>query len=226
MYQYKYPHPSVTTDCVIFGFDGSKIKILLIQRGINPYKDQWALPGGFVHIDETAEEGARRELREETGVEQTEMYQFHTFSAVDRDPRERVITIAYYALVKMSEVRGGDDAKNAQWFALNELPTLAFDHQEIVERAIDELRRSIHFRPIGFDLMPEVFTMSQIQHLYEEILQHTFDRRNFAKKILRLGILVEAETRPENTPTRIPNKYRFDKDAYQALKQSSFMLEF
>ena len=226
MYQYKYPHPAVTTDCVIFGFDGSKIKILLIQRGINPYKDQWALPGGFVHIDETAEEGARRELREETGVEQAEMYQFHTFSAVDRDPRERVITIAYYALVKMSEVRGGDDAKNAQWFALDELPTLAFDHQEIVERAIDELRRSIHFRPIGFDLMPEVFTMSQIQHLYEEILQHTFDRRNFAKKMMHLELLIDLEETIWPTPKREAKLYKFNAEKYEELKRKGFRLEF
>ena len=127
-YRYKYPHPAVTTDCVIFGFDGVRINVLLIQRGVEPYKDAWAFPGGFLKMDETAEEGARRELEEETGLKNVDVEQFYTFSTVDRDPRERVITIAHYALVRMADVRGGDDAANARWFPYNEIPRLAFDH--------------------------------------------------------------------------------------------------
>ncbi|MGN1264366.1 MAG: NUDIX domain-containing protein, partial [Muribaculaceae bacterium] len=115
-YHYKYPHPSVTTDCVIFGFDGSNLKVLLVQRGIEPYKGRWAFPGGFLRMDESAEEGALRELREETGLQGAYIKQFHTFSDPKRDPRERVITIAYYALVKLQDVIGGDDAAQARWF--------------------------------------------------------------------------------------------------------------
>ncbi|MBQ4028111.1 MAG: NUDIX hydrolase, partial [Prevotella sp.] len=121
-YHYKYPHPNVTTDCVIFGYDGNRLKVLLIERGIEPYKGCWAFPGGFLNMDEPAETGAKRELFEETGLTTASVRQFHAFSAPDRDPRERVITIAFYALVRISEVKGGDDAAKAEWFALDEIP--------------------------------------------------------------------------------------------------------
>jgi 8-oxo-dGTP diphosphatase len=136
MYSYKYPHPAVTADCVIFGFDGVSIKVLLIQRGIEPYKGQWAFPGGFLKMNETVEECAKRELEEETGLKSASVEQFYTFSAVNRDPRERVITVAHYALVRLSEVKGGDDAASAKWFAMNEIPSLAFDHDHILRLAV------------------------------------------------------------------------------------------
>ena len=158
-YCYKYPHPSVTTDCVIFGFDGSKLKVLLIERGIEPYKGRWAFPGGFLKMEESAEEGALRELQEETGLTGAYIEQFHTFTDPKRDPRERVITIAYFALVRIQDVKGGDDAAKAQWFALDEIPQLAFDHDMILRMAQSRLRERIHFQPIGFELMPEKFTM-------------------------------------------------------------------
>ena len=148
-YHYKYPHPAVTADCVIFGFDGLNINVLLIQRGIEPFKDKWALPGGFVKIDESADEGARRELQEETGLTDAKIEQFYTFTDVNRDPRERVITIAYYALVRLSEVKGGDDASSARWFSYNEIPGLAFDHDRILREALSHLKRKICFEPIG-----------------------------------------------------------------------------
>ena len=169
-YHYKYPHPSVTTDCVIFGFDGTKLKVLLVERGIDPYKGHWAFPGGFLRMDETAESGALRELREETGLEGAYIKQFHTFSDPNRDPRERVLTIAYYALVRIQEVKGGDDATRAEWFALDEVPSLAFDHDLILRMAQKELRRQIYFEPIGFELLPENFTIKELQLLYETIL--------------------------------------------------------
>ena len=134
-YCYKYPHPSVTTDCIIFGFDGTKLRVLLVQRGIEPYKGRWAFPGGFMQMDESAEEGALRELQEETGLEGAYIRQFHTFTAPQRDPRERVITIAYYALVRMQEVKGGDDAADARWFALDEVPQLDYYHDHILRKA-------------------------------------------------------------------------------------------
>ena len=130
-YTYEYPHPSVTTDCVIFGFDGTKLKVLLVERGIEPFKGRWAFPGGFLRMDESTEACALRELQEETGLEGAYIKQFHTFSDPKRDPRERVVTVAYYALVRMQEVRGGDDAARAAWFALDEVPSLAFDHDKI-----------------------------------------------------------------------------------------------
>ena len=140
-YTYDYPRPAVTTDCVVFGFDGHDLKILLIERGIEPYKGAWAFPGGFLNMDETAEQGALRELREETGLDLNYLKQVGAFSDVDRDPRTRVITIAFYALAKKSEVQGGDDAAKAQWFALNEVPRLAFDHDYILRKTMEKLRK-------------------------------------------------------------------------------------
>ena len=225
-YHYKYPHPSVTTDCVIFGYDGSQLKLLLVERGIEPYRGQWAFPGGFLRMDETAEEGALRELYEETGLRAPYIRQFHTFSDPNRDPRERIITIAFYALVRISEVKGADDAAKAQWFPLDELPPLAFDHNHILEVAVESLRRQIHFEPIGFELLPEQFTMKQLQHLYEIILGVTFDRRNFHNKMLHLNMLTELDTL-DSEKKKKPFLYKFNEDSYKDLKlKKGFRLEF
>lgn len=226
MYSYRYPRPAVTADCVIFGFDGVSIKILLIQRGIEPFKGKWAFPGGFMKIDETAEECAKRELEEETGLKNAVVEQFYTFSDVNRDPRERVITVAHYALVRLSEVKGGDDAASARWFSMNEIPSLAFDHDRILRMAVNRLKERICFEPIGFELLPQVFTMTELQNLYEAILEVKFDRRNFYNKMLKLGILTEAEPRPANASRRTPSKYRFNAEKYTELKQKGFRLEF
>lgn len=224
-YCYKYPHPAVTTDCVIFGYDGGELKVLLIQRGQEPYRHYWALPGGFVRMDESTEQGATRELREETGLTGVNPVQFHTYSAVDRDPRERVITVAHYALVNVSAVRGGDDAADARWYKVTDLPPLAFDHARILQDALTRLREDIFFRPVAFELLPDVFTMSELQKLYERILGVTFDRRNFHKKVLSLGIL-EPLARPAGTPTRYATQYRFLPKRYAAMKASGFRFEF
>lgn len=225
-YCYKYPHAAVTTDCVIFGFDGERLQVLLIERGIEPYKGRWAFPGGFLKIDETAEEGALRELKEETGLEGAYMEQFHTFSAPERDPRKRVITIAYYALVKIQEVKGGDDAASARWFPLDDIPSLAFDHDYILRMAIQRLREQIHFQPIGFELLPEKFTLKELQLLYESILGINFDRRNFAKKMMHLEILTDLEETIWPTPKREAKLYKFNAGKYEELKRKGFRLEF
>ena len=225
-YCYKYPHPAVTTDCVIFGFDGERLQVLLIERGIEPYKGRWAFPGGFLKMDETAEEGALRELKEETGLEGAYMEQFHTFSVPERDPRERVITIAYYALVKIQEVKGGDDAVSARWFPLDEIPSLAFDHDYILRMATQRLREQIHFQPIGFELLPEKFTIKELQLLYESILGINFDRRNFAKKMTHLEILTDLEETIWPTPKREAKLYKFNAEKYEELKRKGFRLEF
>ena len=225
-YWYKYPHPSVTTDCVIFGFDGSKLKMLLVQRGLEPYKGCWAFPGGFMKIDESAEEGAARELKEETGLEGAYIRQFHTFTAPQRDPRERVITIAYYALVKMQAVAGGDDAADARWFALDEVPQLAFDHDQILRKAMQALRQQIHFEPVGFELLPEEFTIKELQNLYEAILDVRFDRRNFYNKMKRLEMLDQTENTVNPSQKKEAFLFRFNKRKYEELKQRGFKLEF
>ena len=217
-YTYDYPRPAVTTDCVIFGYDGKELKVLLIERGIEPFKGCWAFPGGFLDMDEDALAGARRELKEETGLENAFIEQFHTFSEPGRDPRGRVITIAHYALVKIQEVEGGDDAAQARWFPIGEVPPLAFDHDRILRMAMSRLKERIHFEPVGFELLPEVFTMPQLQNLYEAILEVHFDRRNFASKMLKLGILEDTGDRPAGASSRIPVIYRFNKEKYNELK--------
>lgn len=225
-YSYKYPHPSVTTDCVIFGFDGGKLKVLLVERGLEPYKGRWAFPGGFVKMDESCEEGALRELEEETALKGTYVQQFHTYSAPNRDPRERVITVAFFALVRIQEVEAGDDANKAQWFAIDEVPQLAFDHDVILRDALKRLRERIHFQPIGFELLPEKFTMRQLQNLYEAILDVHFDRGNFSKKMLHFNILTPLDETVRPTPKREARLYRFNKESYDELKQKGFRLEF
>lgn len=217
----------MTTDCVIFGYEPKEgLSVLLIKRGIDPFKDCWAFPGGFIRMDEDAETGAKRELKEETGLETAYIEQFGCFSEVNRDPRERVITIAYYALVKKSEVRVGDDAAAAHWFPVDNIPALAFDHDRILRVAVQTLKERIHFKPIGFELLPEVFTMPQLQELYQSILEVKFDRRNFSNKMLKLGILTEVGDRPKDAGSRIPIRYNFNPESYDKLKKDGFRLEF
>lgn len=228
-YCYEYPHPAVTTDCVVFGFDGTGLNALLIKRGVDPYKDKWALPGGFLRMDETAREGASRELMEETGVKDIFLEQLHTFTDVERDPRERVITIAYYALIRQAdynEVAGGDDASDARWFSVNDFPPLAFDHDRILRIAKETLQQRIHFEPIGFHLLNDKFTMPQLQTIYESILNVRFDRRNFSKKMLALGYLVSLNQKVEGTPYRAPSLYSFNEERYNELKKVGIRLEF
>lgn len=198
-YTYKYPHPAITTDCVIFGFDGSKLNVLLVERGLEPYKGSWALPGGFMRIDETAEDCAMRELEEETGLRASYIEQIGAFSQVDRDPRERVVTIAFYALVRLSDVSGGDDAADARWWAIDDIPRLAFDHQDILDTAVKVLREKVRVEPISFQLLDEEFTMPELQSIYEAILGVSYDRRNFSKKVLSLGIAEPIENACEPT---------------------------
>lgn len=226
VYTYKYPHPAVTTDCVIFGFDGNSLQVLLIERGIEPYKGRWAFPGGFLNPNETAEAGALRELREETGLTGAYIEQFHAYTEPNRDPRERVITIAYYALVRIQEVRGGDDAANAKWFPIESVPQLAFDHDRILRDAMRQLRERIHFEPIGFELLPEKFTMKDLQMLYEAILDVKFDRRNFAKKMMHYELLNQLNETVWPTAKREAQLYTFNKAKYDEFKRKGFQIEF
>ena len=177
-YCYKYPRPSVTTDCVVFGFDGARLSVLLVQRGAEPFKGRWAFPGGFMEMDESAEECVRRELCEETGLECGRVRQFHTFTAPCRDPRGRVITVAFYALVRPEAVCGGDDAADARWFALDAVPPLAFDHDEVLHTALAALRHDAFFEPVGADALREAFTMGEFRALCTASLCRPTELRN------------------------------------------------
>lgn len=190
-FTYDYPHPALTADCVIFGFDGNSLNMLLIERDIAPYKGQWALPGGFMKITETIEDCARRELREETQLEEVYLEQFHTFSSIERDPRERVVTVGFIGLVRKGEqqIEGGSDADRADWFPINELPPLAFDHKDIIDLARIYLRDRLKLEPMAFKLLDRHFKMSELQRLYEIINETTYDRRNFSRKMLSSGFL-------------------------------------
>ena len=218
-YAYEYPRAAVTTDSVIFGFDGLELQVLLIKRGGEPYKDCWAFPGGFLEMNESVEQCAFRELKEETGLEPEQMEQFGVFSAVDRDPRGRVITVAFYALIKKEQVAGGDDAADARWFPINALPSLAFDHSEMLREALAALKRDIYHQPVGFRLLSEQFTMPQLQRLYEAILGEQFDRRNFQKKMLSTGIL-EEQGIARSTGHRPGRLFSFKKENYEQMKES------
>ena len=224
---YEYPRPAVTTDCVIFGFDAGELKILLIERGIEPFKEKWALPGGFINMDEDAETCARRKLKEETAIENVYIEQLFTFSKVDRDPRFRVISIAYYALVKLSKyhTHAGVDTNNVRWFPLSEVPELAFDHTQIIEMALERLKGKIAYQPIGFELLSERFTLPELHLLYEIILQKKLDRRNFRKKMLSFGLLIDENELASGAPNRAPKLYRFDKKKYAELSTKGFYFE-
>ncbi len=221
------PHIALTVDCVVFGFDVGDLKVLLIEREIPPFKGKWALPGGFVLVDETVEDAARRELEEETGITKLYLEQLYTFGELNRDPRERVVTVAYYALVKLSDhrIRAASDAAQAAWFSVDDLPKLAFDHARIVDMALTRLQGKVRYQPIGFGLLPPKFTLSQLQHLYETILERPLDKRNFRKKILSMGFLLELDEIEQDVAHRAARLYSFDRKKYEQLVRAGFNFE-
>jgi 8-oxo-dGTP diphosphatase len=224
---YEYPRAALTVDCVVFGFDEAELKVLLIRRGLTPFKGRWALPGGFVRVDETVDDAARRELSEETGLVKVFLEQLYTFGAVKRDPRERVVSVAYYALVKSAEhpATGATDADEAGWFPVADPPGLAFDHAEILTTALERLRGKVRYEPIGFELLPAKFTLSQLQHLYETVLQTPLDKRNFRKKILSMGLLIPLDEQVRAGAHRPAQLFRFDAKKYALLKKRGFNFE-
>lgn len=228
-YTYEYPRPSVTVDCILFGFDEGELKVLLIQRAGEPFKGLWAFPGGFLDTndDQTVEDAAKRELEEETGLTNVFMEQLYTFGDMGRDPRGRTVSVAYYALIKLSDyaVQAGSDADNAQWFNISEVPRLAFDHARILQVASERLKGKVRYQPIGFELLPQKFTLSQLQHLYETVLEQPLDKRNFRKKILKMNLLHELEEWQAGVPHRAARLYRFDKQRYEELKSRGFNFE-
>ena len=224
-YTYQHPRPSLTVDCVIFGLDeSSQLKVLLIQRLKEPNKDQWALPGGFVDMDEDLETAALRELEEETGVKNLFIEQLYTFGAPDRDPRGRVVSVAYFALVNLAEhpVKAADDAKTVKWFEIEKLPPLAFDHDTIMQMAINRLRAKVRYQPIGFELLPEQFTLTQLQQLYETVLGvEKLNKRNFRTRILKMNVLKEVGIQ-KGVAHRPAKLYSFDKGKYEQLVKDRY----
>lgn len=226
-FTYEYARPALTTDCVVFGLDEDDLKILLIQRGISPFKGEWALPGGFIQVGEDIDTCARRELQEETGLKNIFLEQLATFGTPKRDPREHVVTVAYYALVNLIEhtPTAATDADNAAWFALDDLPKLAFDHAKILETAKERLQGKVRYQPIGFELLPDKFTLTQLQKLYERILEHPLDKRNFRKKVTKLDILEATDEVEQDVARRAARLYRFDRSKYKALLQKGINFE-
>jgi 8-oxo-dGTP diphosphatase len=206
----------VAVDCIIFGFDGSEIKALVIKRGFEPEKGKWSLMGGFVGKDENTDDAASRVLNKLTGMQNIYMEQLYAFSNVNRDSAARVVSIAYFALINLdlySQEMQRDH--EAQWFPLDKLPPLIFDHREMVLKATDMLRQKVSNYPIGFELLPQKFTLRQLHSLYEAIYQTTLDKRNFTKRILSLGILHRLDEKEKDSSRRGAFYYVYDSDKYQ-----------
>jgi 8-oxo-dGTP diphosphatase len=226
-YQYEHERPALATDCVIFGFDGGELKLLLLKREKEPFENKWALPGGFVYMDETTEASAKRILLEKAGIKNVFIEQLYTFSKVDRDPRERIVSVTYFALVNKSQFNlvAGRDTIQAEWHTISALPELGFDHSEIVALAVERLKGKVQYQPIGFELLDEKFTLSQLQLLYEAILQTPIDKRNFRKKIIGMGLLKQLDEKEQNVPHKAAFYHSFDKKAYKELTKKGFHFE-
>ena len=223
-FTYEHPRPALAVDCVVFGLGERTLELLLVERDLEPFAGRWALPGGFVRVDESIDAAARRELLEEAGVSPDVLEQLRAFGDVGRDPRERVVSIAHWALVRgeRHRPRAATDARAARWFPLDARPPLAFDHDAIVAAAVERLRVEVRWRPVGFDLLPEVFSLTELQRLYEMVLGRPLDKRNFRKKVLAMELLEDTGRLDEGVRHRPPRLYRFDRAAYERLSREGF----
>lgn len=217
----------LSIDCVIFGFDEAKLKVLLIKRAIEPELGTWALPGGFIRFNENIDDASARILQERTGVSNLYMEQLGAFGDIERFPDRRVITIVYYALVKPGKfyLNPGPDASDASWFDLDDPPSLPFDHKEITYAALARLRRQIKYKPIGFNLLPDKFPLLNLQELYEAIYNVKFNKPNFRRKIMKMNFLMALDEKQQGVPHRSARLYKFDKERYDDLIESGFIFE-
>jgi 8-oxo-dGTP diphosphatase len=218
----------VTVDIVIFALREGELQVLLIQRGIPPFEGQWALPGGFIRHDESLEAAARRELEEETGVRDVYLEQLYTVGEPERDPRGRVITVAYYALLttEAAPLLAGTDAGAARWMPARKHPPLAFDHDKILAYALERLVSKLEYTTVGFMLLPKKFTLGQLQRVYEAVLGRTLDKRNFRRKMALLGILKPLEEWVQDGPSRPAQLYRFSAKHFERLRDKGILFPF
>jgi 8-oxo-dGTP diphosphatase len=207
----EYPKPAVTVDTAIFTVKEGELKVLLVKRNVEPFKGMWAIPGGFVKLSESLDDAAKRELEEETGVKDVYLEQLYTFGNTKRDPRGRVITVVYFALINSEAIKltASSDVSDAKWFSIKKLPELAFDHREIMEYAIKRLRWKFEYTTMVFSLLPQKFTLSNIQSIYEIIFDKKFDKRNFRKKIISLDIVKQTKEIEKKVSHRPPRLYSF-----------------
>ncbi len=217
-----YQNPSLAVDLAVFGYHEKKLSVLLLNRKEEPYKDGWTLPGGFVQMEETFLGTCSRILKTKLGMDNIYLEQLYSFDAPGRDPRGRVISVSYYALVNPHkfEVAAGTMANDVQWFDVNKVPALGFDHKEIFKKALQRLKSKILYFPVGFELLDDLFTMTELHELYESILDTTIDRRNFRRKILDSEYIINTGTKREGLQNRAPDLYKFNKK----LKQNNFQL--
>ncbi len=215
----KYDRPSVTVDVIMMSLRQRDLQVLLVKRRLWPYEGMWAIPGGFINMDESLEEAAKRELQEETNVQNVYLEQLYTFGDPGRDPRTRVITVVYFALLNSErlQVRAADDAADVGWFSVYALPPLAFDHEKIIIYALNRLRGKLDYTTIAFNLLPEQFTLRELQRVYEIILHESLDKRNFRKKILSTGILEDTGIKKMEGTHRPARLYRFNPSAKDTL---------
>lgn len=216
----------LAVDCIIFGFDKEDLKILLIKRDFEPEKGKWSLIGGFLKSSETLDNAANRILHHLTGMNDIYMEQLYNFSEVDRDPGERTLSVAYYALINVEDHTDGlNEQYSAKWFSVSKAPDLIFDHNQMVERAINRLRYRTSTKPLGFELLPEKFTMRQLQKLYEAILDQKLDKRNFINKFNALDILIKLEEKDMNSSRKGSYLHQFDKIKYDRKVEEGFIFK-
>ena len=214
----------LAVDCIIFGFDGNDLKVLLIKRGMEPEIGKWSLMGGFIHKNESIEDGAKRILQKLTGLKNVFMKQLHIFGDVDRDPVARTVSVAYYALINIHDYEKTLVKEHgAHWFRLDEVPKLIFDHKEMMASAIEGLKKDARYSPVRFELLPEKFTLPQLKRLYDGIMGKKHDVRNFSKKILTTGMLIKLKEKDIISSKKGAFLYRFDKKRYKTLKDEGFL---
>ena len=218
-----FPRHLVAVDCIIFGFDGENLKILLVQRNFEPKMGEWSLMGGFIGDEETSDEAAQRVLNTLTGLENIYLEQLNSYTQIDREPTARIMSISYYALINIEKNIQINEKYSAKWFDLQDFPTLIFDHNEMVKDAVLRLRRRASTRPIGFELLPEKFTMKDLQTLYEAIFNEQYDKRNFISKINALDILVKTEGKDMSSSKKGSFLYTFDEEKYNKKIAEGFM---
>lgn len=217
----------LSVDCVVFGYHDSKLKVLLIKRGAPPYQGEWALPGDLMYPNENNDDAAKRILQDLTGINQLFMEQTKSYGRVDRHPAGRVITIGYYSLVSIEkhDPHASGWAEGLYWTDLDHTPALAFDHNDIVKDAVRILQEKVRHQPVGFELLPEKFTLGQLQELYEALFNTQYDKGNFRKKILSMNLLIPLKESQSDVPHRPARLYSFDKTRYQQLRENGFSFE-